>query len=48
MSDICGTCLKYTPDEDYPPGLMGECADKCRPVAYNTISECGKWEPNND
>ena len=45
MSEICGTCLKYKTDDDYPPKFMGECSEKGRPVAYYTISECGKWEP---
>lgn len=47
MSEICGTCRNYTIDDDYPPKFMGECADTKRPVAYYTISECGKWESNN-
>ena len=45
MSDICGTCLKYRKDDDYPPKFMGECSARKKLVAYYSISECGMWEP---
>jgi hypothetical protein len=47
MSEICGSCLKYNKDLDYPPRFMGTCTYKNRLVAYYTISECGVWEPKN-